>query len=120
MQLLHGQPCPWQDYNSRRSAPQIHWAQSVGLDAKEAQVNSGVLHICQVHSSALVHFHIKPSLILVLHILLEQMNGIHDVQIIAVACTRCRPCADIAVCALSSLFKGCQPPLCDSVCIESQ
>lgn len=70
----------------RLNKPQINRAQSVSLNAEEAKINSWVLHICQINASALVHFHAEPPLVLLLHILLQQVNGVHDVQVVTIAC----------------------------------
>lgn len=66
--------------------PQVNRPQPVSLYAEEAKVNPGVLNICQVHPPALVHFQSQPNLVLTLHILLQQLDGVHDVQVIPITC----------------------------------
>ena len=58
----------------------------MSLYAEEAQIHSGVLHICQVDSPAFVHLQSQPDLVLPFHILLQQVYRIHYVQIITITC----------------------------------
>lgn len=68
------------------SLPEIHRAESVSLYAEEAKIHSGVLYFCKINSPGLVHFHGQPHLVLLFYILLQQVDGVHDVQIVAIPC----------------------------------
>lgn len=70
------------------SLPEIHRAESVSLYAEEAKIYSGVLYFCKINSPGLVHFHGQPHLVLLFYILLQQVDGVHDVQIVAIPYAR--------------------------------
>lgn len=58
----------------------------MSLYAEEAQIHSGVLHICKIDPPAFVHLQSQPDLVLPFHILLQQVYGVHYVHIITITC----------------------------------